>query len=263
MKCKVFAGLALSSISFLSNADTVNSVNGINIQLNSQAYSGAPINVALPLCLEKDSRSTIPLTSLAATLPLNSGGMNNPSPLPGVQITTCHVNTNGQKFSYINEQIVSSEGKCLTRLPGSVHVLEKIREEYVCSGFDQSKAPTGVKYGHSWEKLLSTNIALQTCSSGSENQHWIMDIANGTFQLKEPSGSCLSVSGRAIKNPGTIHSYNWVCPRGLRWGGLSRDVNQDNFSLSVESCDSPKTKFDFGSQSVMIIEKVLPIIIPM
>ncbi len=203
-KIKIVSLVLLMGWSISAYAEKVTNAIAIKLQMNNANFTGTPYNLTKPLCVSTDSHQSIPISSY-----MRSTGEANPSPLPGVKYETCAAGRTQQTFDYVNEQIISSAGSCLTRVADPVYVLNNIRESEACTSGSFTMA-------NSWDVGLNTSIEFQVCDESNLNQKWGLSLVNNTYQISAGNNTCLSLSGRSTRgstfyNLGTGVNNFWRC----------------------------------------------------
>ena len=146
-----------------------------------------------------------------------------------LKYNSCEINKTDQKFNYENNRVISSSGACLTRT-------------------NQSKL-TSLPTSSGWTNAISTTVAFTPCSNEDKTQEWQLRLTNNNYQLKAlEEDTCLTFEASV----GKVHSY----PSGGTYSAHYAFVK-------LNSCSRAIAQLKHGDSPVMIIDRYIPIIIPM
>jgi len=206
MKKLLLVNLVVMSSTFVSASD-ITSINGIRIQMDNQNFTqhnNATIRLSAPYCLEQSA--------------VNSE----------LKYGSCESENSDQKFSYVNNKLMSVSGSCLARV-------------------NQNKV-TSLANSGGWTNYFSTTVAFISCNDEDNTQKWQLSLLNNKYQLKALEGNtCLTFEGEV----GLVHSY----PGG--------SYSAHYAFANLNSCGLNTTQLIHGDSPIMVVEKYVPIIIPM
>ena len=246
-------------------ADNITSIKGVKIQVQNNFTSGllhenigdishndytlTPSDGTY--CLEQDLRTSTP----------SPDGNTSPNTAK-VTINNCQSNNSNQLFNYANEMLTSAAGYCLTRQESMISISESTGE----TGLSCRNITTGESHiQFTFKQNLKSDIALQACNSSDKNQKWQLQFTGDAYQIKS-SGECLTFTGEEQIEL-DLSSGTWECGSGRFYpNGYLTKLGIQSFELFVgtaESCASNDSYLKYGDMKIMVIEKTLPIIIPM
>jgi hypothetical protein len=214
--------------------------------LDQSYLDGTTTPLSRPLCIATDVRTSI-------NHPIES----NTVPLPGIKVTECNASDSSQLLSYSNRNITDQNNRCLTRsFPKRVY--DVTNDQRICTSATVHVPVLGAMS----ENIYATDLAFEACN-GSAEQLWDIDIkSNNKYQLKS-NNACLSITGQEV-----LSRYRYlpqdqidVCDKmGVQGASIRR--YQNHFDISTAACSDQSTYLTIDTPS-MVIEKIVPIIIPM
>lgn len=262
--------VSLTSIDTIAS-DSITSISGIQIKMhasnmtsgNVDAYSNLPgvVEHGFTLtegngtyCLEQDLRTNI-------STPENTTTSNSTK----ITVNNCQDSNPSQRFNYSEKMLMSASGYCLTKITNAVSFSEATGEKGLsCKSINNGNSYRQVTF----QEQLYSGVVFQSCDASNDDQKWDLELSGDTYKIKS-SNQCITFNGKETKLISFAGGTDGIfdCGNGRFFqNGMVTTQGVQSFEVLLDSseyCSSNESDLQFGDINIMVVEKVVPIIIPM